>query len=44
LVEDEDDVEGWEFGAGDGKGEADEYRVEDYAELEDSDAGQSGGI
>jgi hypothetical protein len=33
LVEDEDDVEGFEFGAGDGEGEADEDGVEYYAEL-----------
>ena len=37
LVEDEDDVEGWEFGAGDGEGQADEDGVEDYAEFEDED-------
>lgn len=39
LVEDEDDVEGGEFGASDGEGQADEDGVEDDAEFEDSDGG-----
>jgi len=39
LVEDEHDVEGGEFGACYGEGEADEDGVEDYAEFEDGDAG-----
>jgi hypothetical protein len=38
-VEDEHDVEGGEFGACYGEGEADEDGVEDYAEFEDGDAG-----
>ena len=33
LVEYEDDIEGFELGTGDGKGEADEDGVEDHAEL-----------
>jgi len=43
-VEDEDDVEGVEGGAGDGEGEADEDGVEDYAEFEDEDCGHLGGV
>ena len=39
LVEDEDDVEGDEFLAGYGKGEADEDGVEDDTEFEDEDGG-----
>ena len=43
-MEDEDDVEGVEGGAGDGEGEADEDGVEDYAEFEDEDCGHLGGV
>ena len=38
-MEDEHDVEGGEFGARDGEGQADEDGVEDDAEFEDGDAG-----
>ena len=44
LVEDEDDVEGGEFVAGDGEREADEDGVEDHAEFEDEDGCQLGGV
>lgn len=44
LVEDEDDVEGVEAGAGDGEGEADEDGVEDDAEFEDEDCGHLRGV
>lgn len=44
LVEDEDDVEGCEFLAGDGEGEADEDGVEDDAELEDEDGRHLRGV
>lgn len=43
-MESEDDVEGVEFGAGDGEGEADEDGVEDYAEFEDEDCGHLRGV
>ena len=42
LVEDEDDIQGCEFGAGDGESEADEDGVEDDAEFEDEDRGHLG--
>ena len=38
-MEDEDDVQGVEFGARDGEGEPDEDAVEDDAEFEDRDGG-----
>ena len=44
LVEDEDDVEDCEFGAGDGEGQADEDGVEDDAEFEDEDGSHLGGV
>ena len=44
LVEDEDDVESDELGAGDGEGEADEDGVEDDAEFEDEDGGHLGAV
>ena len=43
-MEDEDDVEGDEFGAGDGESEADEDGVEDDAEFEDEDGGHLSGV
>lgn len=44
LVEDEDDVEGFELVAGDGEGEADKDGVEDDAELEDEDGRHLRGV